>query len=127
MSSSLVLPPKLRGNATVERVFASLQSARAKNKELREVAKDAVTPGRATLATQAGAAAHGAIEALVPEGYTLVGHLAAALALGLGGLYWDSPDAVLAANGILAPMTSRKTFELLTTARQQTTTEPPGE
>lgn len=113
------LPKNLRGSAPVEKLLGSLRSARSTNRELREVAKDAVSPGRATIDIQVGAALHGAIEGIAGERYAPLVEWATALALFGGGLMTDKPDLVLAANGLLAPMVSAKFFELVTSARDR--------
>lgn len=113
------LPKNLRGSAPVEKLLGSLRSARTSNRELREVAKDAVSPGRASVDIQAGAAMHGMIEGLAGERYAPLVEWAAALALFGGGLMMDKPDLVLVANGVLAPMTSAKFYDLVTAARDR--------
>ena len=113
------LPKNLRGSAPVEKLVDSLRSSRAKNSELREIAKDAVSPGRATLDIQAGAFVHGAIEGIAGERYAPLAEWAAALALAGAGLVMEKPDLVLVANGLLAPMTSAKAYDLVTSARSR--------
>lgn len=112
------LSPKLRGNREVLELVDQVTSARRSASNLREKAKHSTSPGRATLDIQAGAFAHGVIEGVVGEKLAPMAQTTGALVLFGLGLWSGSPDAVLAANGLLAPISSAQGFKLATMARK---------
>lgn len=122
MSSAIALPRNIRSLPQVDRLVGQLSSSRRKASELREIAKDAVSPGRATLDIQGGALLGGAIEGVVGESYAPMAQWGAAFAAFAAGLVMDNQDLILVANGLAAPLTARKGFELVTTARSRTGT-----
>lgn len=118
MSYSLAeLSPKLRSNSQVLELVDQVASAKRAASNAREKAKHSVSPGKATLDIQAGALAHGALEGLVGERAAPVVQGTAALVAFGAGLWLGSADAVLFANGLLAPMSSAQGFKLVTMAR----------
>jgi hypothetical protein len=118
MSAIASIPKSVRGLPSVERVINDVRSLRSRNSELREVAKDAVSPGRATLGIQAGAFSNGVIEAIAGERYAPLAQWAAAAALFGGGLALGQPDMVMAANGMLAPWSAEQGFRLATAGKK---------
>jgi hypothetical protein len=118
MSALQSIPKSVRGLPSVERVIDSLKSARRANSELREVAKDALSPGRATMGIQTGAFAHGVIEAVAGERVAPMVQWAAALGCLVGGVMSETPDLVMLANGLMAPMSSAQGYKLATAARR---------
>lgn len=111
MSSALAIPRNVAHLPSVQGVLDSLKRARSSNHELREQAKQAVSPMVATVAIQGGAAANGAIHAFAGA-WTPQALIAVAAAAVVGGTLMESPEAVLFGNGVLAPLTATKSFEM---------------
>lgn len=120
MSSAITLPRNVRSLPQVDRLVGQLTSSRRQASALREIAKDSVSPGRATMDIQGGALLCGAIEGVVGEAYAPMAAWAAAFAAFAAGLAMDNQDLILVANGLAAPMTAQKGFDLVTTARART-------
>lgn len=106
------LPKNVRSLPSVERLVSQVSSARKRAGELREVAKDAVSPARATAGIQAGAFAHGVVQAVAGERWATTAQWSVALAAFATGLVAESPDAIMFANGMLAPISAEKGFQL---------------
>lgn len=106
------LPRNVRALPSVERLVNQVSASRKRASELREVAKDAVSPVRATAGIQAGAFAHGVIEAAAGERWASTAQWAVALGAFATGLFAESPDAIMFANGMLAPISAEKGYKL---------------
>ncbi len=114
MGAITSVPRSVQGLPSVQRVLDSLKSARRTNAELREVAKDALSPGRATVGIQGGAAVAGVVEAVAGQrAAPLVTWAAAVAALGTG-IVMEQPDLVMVANGLMAPSTAAQAFKIAT-------------
>lgn len=118
MSALPALPRGVRGLPAVEALIDSTKSLRRRNSELREVAKDAVSPGRASMGIQAGAFANGVVEAIAGERVAPLAQWATALAMFGAGVALEQPDLVMAANGMMAPWTAEQGYRLATAARR---------
>jgi hypothetical protein len=116
MSAIASIPKSVRGLPSVERVINDVRSLRNRNSELREVAKDAVSPGRASLGIQGGAFANGVIEAVAGERYAPLAQWAAALGALGAGIAFSQPDLVMVGNGLLAPWSAEQGYKLATRA-----------
>jgi hypothetical protein len=114
--AALALPRNVAHLPAVQRVVDTLNRTRARNADLRDQAKQSVSPMVATVAIQGGAAAHGAIHAFAGQ-WTPQVLLAAGVGAVVAGTLMESPEAVLFGNGVLAPLVATKSFELFSRQR----------
>ena len=113
MSALAKLPPSIRGNASVQGLVSQLSTTRARSRELTKLADQVQSPVEQTIATQGGAAAHGAIMSFLgPKNGTLASAGLAVSAV-LAGSVMEMPSAIAFGNGLLAPFVSLKVMELL--------------
>lgn len=118
MSTSLAdLPRSLRGRREVEDLVAEVTRSKTSASKAREKAKHSVSPGRATVDIQLGALCHGAIEGVVGDRLAAPVQVTTAIVALGAGLYLGSPDAVLFANGLAAPLSSAQGYKLVTLAK----------
>lgn len=105
------LPRNVANLPSVQGVLDQLRRSRSNAAELRKEAKQAVSPMVTTLAIQGGATANGAIHAFAGN-WAPQAVLAAGIGSVIVGTLMESPEAVLFGNGVLAPATRDKSFEL---------------
>ncbi len=108
-----MLPAKWSATPTGQKIQNELQKFKSKNADLREKAKDSISPAVATIASTAGAVAHGLAE--VYSGEHAAKYEAAS---GIGAIIYGSfagvPEAVAAGNGMLSPLISAFVVRSLT-------------
>lgn len=118
-----ILPPKLAGNASVQRISRALTMAKASNKVLREEAQNAQTPMDQTLSIQGGIAGAALIAAFVPEDKVAMAQGAASAASLAVGLWQGSPRGVAAANGLASNLSYQGWLRLFKKARNKSDSE----